>query len=72
MHDGRFNTLEEVVDFYSDNVADHPKLSFELRENGQPKRLNLSDNDKEALVNFLVTLTDDKYLVSERYSNPFK
>ena len=52
MHDGRFNTLEEVVDFYSDNVADHPKLNFELRENGQPKRLNLSDSDKTALVNF--------------------
>ena len=73
MHDGRFETLEEVIDFYSEGVADHPKLHELLRdESGQPLRLNLSTDDKAALVAFLETLTDVGYLEEERYSDPFK
>lgn len=73
MHDGRFASLEEVVDFYSDNVADHPKLHELLRDqSGQPKRLNLSSEDKAALVAFMETLTDIDYLQEVRYSDPFK
>lgn len=73
MHDGRFSSLEEVVEFYSDNVADHPNLhEFLQDEQGQPKRLNLSSEDKQALVDFLETLTDIAYLQEARYSDPFK
>lgn len=73
MHDGRFETLEEVIDFYSENVANHPQLDPLLRDaNGQPKRLNLSAEDKDALIVFLETLTDEEYLVTEKYSDPFK
>ena len=73
MHDGRFATLEDVVDFYSDNVADHPKLHELLRDDsGQPMRLNLSNEDKAALVAFLETLTDVDYLQEVRYSDPFR
>lgn len=73
MHDGRFESLEEVVEFYSDNVADHPRLHELLRDqSGQPKRLNLDADDKAALVAFLETLTDLDYLQEERYSDPFK
>ncbi|MEL6968599.1 MAG: cytochrome c peroxidase [Bacteroidota bacterium] len=73
MHDGSFESLEEVVDFYSDNVADHPRLHELLRDqSGQPKRLNLDADDKAALVAFLETLTDLDYLQEERYSDPFK
>ncbi len=73
MHDGRFATLEDVVDFYSDNIADHPKLHELLRNNnGQPLRLNLSNEDKAALIAFLETLTDVDYLQEVRYSDPFR
>lgn len=73
MHDGRFETLAEVIDFYSEDVANHPQLDPLLRDsNGQAKRLNLSDEDKDALVAFLETLTDENYLVAEKYSDPFK
>ncbi len=73
MHDGRFETLEEVVEFYSSQVADHPQLDQDLRlGNGSVKLLHLSDPDKAALVDFLETLTDENYLVAERYSDPFK
>lgn len=73
MHDGRFESLEEVVEFYNNDIADHPRLDNLLRDlQGQPKRLNLSNADKLALVDFLATLTDNEYTSEERYSDPFK
>jgi cytochrome c peroxidase len=73
MHDGRFQTLEQVVDHYSEGIADHPKLDQRLRKpNGEPNRLQLNATDKAALLAFLHTLTDTEYLTLERYSDPFK
>lgn len=73
MHDGRFKTLEEVVDFYSTGVQSHPNLHPNLSQsNGSPKNLNLSSNDKEALIAFLNTLTDDHARTDAKFSNPFK
>ncbi|MEL6140398.1 MAG: cytochrome c peroxidase, partial [Bacteroidota bacterium] len=42
MHDGRFATLEEVLDHYSENIQNHPNLSFDLKDFNtlQPKRFN--------------------------------
>ncbi len=73
MHDGRFTTLEQVVEHYSSGVRNHPNLSPQLRlPNGQPRLLNLSVQDKAALVAFLKTLTDLTVLTDTKYSNPFK
>lgn len=72
MHDGRFATLEEVVEFYNSGVVDHPNLSPPLRRpDGSPLRLNLSDTEKAALVAFLKTLTDESMTTNEMYSDPF-
>jgi cytochrome c peroxidase len=59
MHDGRFKTLEEVIEHYctgvkrsvtlDPNIAKHP-------DGGVP----LSEPDKQALLAFLKTLTDEK------------
>lgn len=73
MHDGRFSTLAEVVEFYNSGVQNNPNLDNRLRgNNGQPIRLNLSDADKAALVAFLETLDDDTLISDERYSDPFE
>jgi len=74
MHDGRFATLEEVINHYSENIADHPNLSNELRDwnTGGPGRLNLSQEQKSALISFLSTLTDEKFMHDEKFSDPFK
>ncbi len=74
MHDGRFNTLEEVVEFYNSGIQDHPDLSPRLRDpqTGLPRRFNLSATEKAALVAFLETLTDESFLNDSRYSDPFK
>lgn len=74
MHDGRFATLEQVVDFYSENVQNHPNLDNRLRQpgpNGQPRRPNLPDDDKAAIVAFLKTLTDQTVLTSDMFADPF-
>jgi len=73
MHDGRFATLEEVIEHYNSGIQDHPTLAPPLRDNnGNPVRLNLSEEDKAALVAFLHTLTDYNMLEDEKFSDPFQ
>ena len=73
MHDGRFATLEEVVDHYSDGMVQHQNLSEELKNiDGSPKRLNLNQEDKNALVAYLKTLTDVSIASDDRFADPFK
>ena len=54
MHTGAFETLEDVIDFYSDGGADSGFVG-EKSEKMQP--LNLTDDEKADLVAFLKTLT---------------
>jgi cytochrome c peroxidase len=73
MHDGRFATLEEVIEHYSNGITLHPNLHKNLRNSDQtPKRLNFSNEEKRALLAFLHTLTDEKITKDVRFSNPFK
>lgn len=79
MHDGRFETLMDVIDHYSEKVENHPNLNFRLTtlDDGQAGeaevlRLQLTQAEKEALVAFLNTLTDEDVLTDEKYSDPFK
>jgi cytochrome c peroxidase len=77
MHDGRFTNLEEVVEFYNSGVVLNPNLPPPLRAPpapGQPpapRRLNLTNNQKAALVAFLRTLTDTNLTSDVRFSDPF-
>ena len=67
MHDGRLKTLEEVIDHYSRNVKAHPNLDGRLR-----RRFNFDDRQKAALVAFLKTLTDHKFITDPKFSDPFE
>lgn len=72
MHDGRFSSLEEVVDFYSEGIQPHTNLNPLLRNgNGQAKRMNFNDSEKEALVAYLETLTDEEMVKDVKFSTPF-
>jgi cytochrome c peroxidase len=60
MHDGRFKTLEEVVEHYCTGMKRSATLDPNLGKHpdgGVP----LSETDKRALVAFLKTLTDEKF-----------
>ncbi len=73
MHDGRFATLEEVVNHYSDNIANSANLHWTLKGgDGQAIRMNLSETDKKSLVAFLNALTDNQYVNDPKFSDPFK
>ncbi|MCC9073436.1 cytochrome-c peroxidase [Flavobacterium sp. F-65] len=61
MHNGVYKTLEEVVDFYEDGGG--IGLGFELPTQTLPEdKLNLTDKEKKQLVDFMKTLTDERYL----------
>lgn len=73
MHDGRFASLEEVVEHYNSGVKLGPALdNNRLAPNGVPLRLNLSAEDKAALVAFMKTLTDSTLTTDPKFSDPFK
>lgn len=71
MHDGRFTTLAEVIEFYNSGVQNNPNLDVRLRQGRNPQRLNLTDAEKLALEAFMNTLTDQAFLSDERFSDPF-
>lgn len=60
MHDGSFNTLEEVIEHYQSGGKNHP------HKNDLIQPLNLSESEKADLINFLKSLTDERFI-----SNPF-
>jgi cytochrome c peroxidase len=73
MHDGRFTTLEQVVDFYDNGIVAGPALDNDLKDaNGAPQRLNLSAAQKAALAAFMRTLDDPVLIADAKFSNPMR
>ncbi|MEL6658801.1 MAG: cytochrome c peroxidase [Bacteroidota bacterium] len=74
MHDGRFETLEEVIEHYSTGIQDHPNLSPQLKTlaGGEPRQFFFTEQEKSDLVAFLKTVTDPSFAEDVRYSDPFK
>lgn len=73
MHDGRFITLEEVIEHYDHGVLANTDLDAVLKsKENSPIKLNLSQSEKQALKAFLLTLTDTEMLTARRYSDPFQ
>ncbi len=70
MHDGRFATLEEVIDHYDHGVKNASTIEFILQYNLQPGGLQMTVQDKADLLAFLKTLTDADFLTNKRYAKP--
>jgi len=71
MHDGRYQTLEQVINFYSDSLRHSPTISpfmKKINEGG----LHLTTQEKANLIAFLNTLNDDAFVSDTAFSNPFK
>ena len=78
MHDGRFETLEEVMEHYNSGVRRSETLSPLILEadNLQPgptaaQGLNLTPEEVDAIIAFLHTLTDEAFLTNPNFENPF-
>lgn len=73
MHDGRFNTLRDVIDHYSEGIQDHINLHPNLKgNNNQPRQMNFTEGQKQALLAFLEMTTDHTVLVDPNLSDPFR
>lgn len=76
MHDGRFNTLEQVIEFYSSGIKQNDNLDVNFSKN--PERLEefgglgFTPREKQALVKFLETFTDTIFTRNPAFQNPFK
>ena len=70
MHDGRFATLEEVMDFYADDVVltvnNLDPHMFPWIEG----EIDLSPQDRADLVAFMLALTDDGFLSNPAFQDP--
>ncbi len=71
MHDGRFQTLEEVIDFYSHGVQWSPTIDPLMKKVGQGG-IQLTEEEKQYLIAFLKTLTDTTFINNPDYANPFE
>ncbi|MBL0126664.1 MAG: cytochrome-c peroxidase [Flavobacteriales bacterium] len=71
MHDGRFATLEEVVEHYSAGVKRSPSLDPLMTKPGQVTTLQLSAARKAHLVAFLNTFTDTDFQTDTALASPF-
>jgi len=58
MHNGIFNTLDEVVEFYADGGGIKHGITQELLDD-KIRPFSLTDREKEDLISFLHTLTDE-------------
>jgi cytochrome c peroxidase len=73
MHDGRFKTLDEVLEHYSHGIQESDHLDSRLRnQDGSAKKFNITAEDKVALMAFLNTLSDYSVLTNPLLSSPFK
>ncbi|MBO4328725.1 MAG: c-type cytochrome [Bacteroidales bacterium] len=64
MHDGRFRTLDEVIDFYSEGVQYSEQIS-PLMHHVMQGGVRLTEQEKTQLKAFLHTLTDSSLLQPE-------
>lgn len=70
MHDGRFETLDEVLNFYSEGLQSSytvdSKMGF-VHQGGA----HLSQEEKKKIIAFLLTLNDSTFILNPNFSNPF-
>ena len=70
MHDGRFTSLPEVIEFYNMGGNWSPTIDPNMKAAGVGR--NWSPAEKAALLAFLKTLTDFNYLTDTTFSDPFE
>lgn len=73
MHDGRFATIEEVLDHYNEHIQQSPTLSsflVDVSNQKGGKTLLLTNNEKRDIISFLSMLTDSSFITNPEFSNP--
>lgn len=69
MHDGRFETLEQVINHYSIGLQHSPTID-PLMKNVDNGGVNLTPTEKDQLLFFLKSLTDSSFITNPAYQDP--
>ena len=67
MHDGRFLSLEAVLEHYNSGIINSATLDDNLKNKGT-LGISLTNLEKSKIIAFLKTLTDNQYLTDTRFS----
>ncbi|WP_312768999.1 cytochrome c peroxidase [Epilithonimonas sp.] len=67
MHDGRFYSLEAVLNFYSDNVENQTNLDPILKQNGHIG-IPMTTLEKQYIIAFLKTLSDQQFITNKQFA----
>ncbi|MDY7230338.1 cytochrome-c peroxidase [Hyalangium rubrum] len=70
MHDGRFATLDAVLEHYRHGMVPSATLEPLFQRGSAPPGLSLEDGEKAAILAFLETLTDESFLTDSRLGPP--
>lgn len=65
MHDGRYNTLEECLDHYTSGIVNRVNLDPLLKDG-----IKIEASEKQAIINFLNTLTDYEFIHNPKFKDP--
>lgn len=68
MHDGRFTSLMQVLNHYQTGVKNNPNVDNLLRKPDNSLGIDLTEQEKQDIIAFLRTLTDQNFLKDERFS----
>jgi cytochrome c peroxidase len=71
MHDGRFKTIDEVLDHYTSGIKNSPNTDPLLYQNLGSVGIPMTTLERKAIVAFLNTLTDNDFTSNKKISNPF-
>jgi len=69
MHDGRFETLDEVIEFYSHDLINTPQID-PLMHHIANGGIQLTPPEKADLMAFILTLRDDEFLNNPNFGKP--
>lgn len=69
MHDGRFATLEDVIEFYSHDLVNSPQID-PLMHHIANGGIQLTPPEKSDLMAFIKTLRDDEFLANPDFGPP--
>jgi len=69
MHDGRFKTIDEVINFYSQHVVKSPYVN-PLMHHVNDGGVQLAPSEKADLKAFLLTLSDNSFITNPEFSKP--
>ncbi|MFM7357222.1 MAG: cytochrome-c peroxidase [Sediminibacterium sp.] len=72
MHNGKFRSLEAVVNHYASGIQNNSNLDPRLRPNGTAvQQLNLQPGELQAIIAFMKTLTGKNVYTDKKWATPF-